>query len=61
MPSVGNTVASFFDGIGNGLGYSFILIIVGFFRELFGSGKEAQQALRLALTRSAPKVTATLR
>lgn len=32
-------VASFFDGIGNGLGYSFILIIVGFFRELFGSGK----------------------
>ncbi len=32
-------VESFFDGIGNGLGYSFILIIVGFFRELFGSGK----------------------
>lgn len=32
-------VQSFFDGIGNGLGYSFILIIVGFFRELFGSGK----------------------
>ena len=32
-------VASFFDGIGNGLGYSFILIIVGFFRELFGSWK----------------------
>jgi Na+-transporting NADH:ubiquinone oxidoreductase subunit D len=32
-------VASFFDGIGNGLGYSIILIIVGFFRELFGSGK----------------------
>jgi len=32
-------VASFFDGIGNGLGYSFILIVVGFFRELFGSGK----------------------
>ncbi len=31
-------VESFFDGIGNGLGYSFILIIVGFFRELFGSG-----------------------
>lgn len=31
-------VDSFFDGIGNGLGYSFILIIVGFFRELFGSG-----------------------
>lgn len=31
-------VESFIDGIGNGLGYSFILIIVGFFRELFGSG-----------------------
>lgn len=32
-------VQSFFDGIGNGLGYSFILVVVGFFRELFGSGK----------------------
>lgn len=32
-------VASFFDGIGNGLGYSFVLIVVGVFRELFGSGK----------------------
>ena len=31
-------IESFFDGIGNGLGYSFILIVVGFFRELFGSG-----------------------
>lgn len=31
-------VASFIDGIGNGLGYSFILLIIGFFRELFGSG-----------------------
>jgi Na+-transporting NADH:ubiquinone oxidoreductase subunit D len=31
-------VASFFDGIGNGLGYSFILLIIGFFRELLGSG-----------------------
>lgn len=30
---------SFFDGIGNGLGYSVVLIFVGFFRELFGSGK----------------------
>ena len=27
------------DGIGNGLGYSMILIVVAFFRELFGSGK----------------------
>ena len=32
-------IESFFDGIGNGLGYSLILILVGFFRELFGSGK----------------------
>ncbi|MFG0333141.1 MAG: NADH:ubiquinone reductase (Na(+)-transporting) subunit D [Maioricimonas sp. JB049] len=29
---------SFLDGIGNGLGYSLILIVVGFFRELFGAG-----------------------
>ncbi len=27
------------DGIGNALGYSLILILVGFFRELLGSGK----------------------
>ena len=27
------------DGIGNGLGYGVILILVGFLRELFGSGK----------------------
>jgi Na+-transporting NADH:ubiquinone oxidoreductase subunit D len=32
-------VASFMDGIGNGLGYSLVLLGVGFFRELFGSGK----------------------
>ncbi len=32
-------LASFLDGIGNGAGYSLILIIVAFFRELFGSGK----------------------
>ncbi|WP_119309317.1 NADH:ubiquinone reductase (Na(+)-transporting) subunit D [Cohaesibacter haloalkalitolerans] len=31
-------VASFLDGIGNGLGYSFILLLVGIVRELFGSG-----------------------
>jgi Na+-transporting NADH:ubiquinone oxidoreductase subunit D len=30
---------SFLDGIGNGLGYSIILILVGVVRELFGSGK----------------------
>ena len=32
-------LASFMDGIGNGLGYGAILIIVGFLRELIGSGK----------------------
>ncbi|MFH1214091.1 MAG: NADH:ubiquinone reductase (Na(+)-transporting) subunit D [Candidatus Neomarinimicrobiota bacterium] len=31
--------ASFLDGLGNGLGYSLILLVVAFFRELFGSGK----------------------
>lgn len=31
-------VVSFLDGIGNGLGYSVVLIIVGTIRELFGSG-----------------------
>jgi len=30
---------SFLDGLGNGLGYGMILVSVGFFRELFGSGK----------------------
>ena len=30
--------ASFLDGIGNGLGYAAILIVVAFVRELFGSG-----------------------
>ncbi len=29
---------SFLDGVGNGLGYAAILLIVAFFRELFGSG-----------------------
>jgi Na+-transporting NADH:ubiquinone oxidoreductase subunit D len=29
---------SFLDGLGNGFGYSLILIIVAFFRELLGSG-----------------------
>ena len=29
---------SFFDGLGNGLGYAVILLVVGSFRELFGSG-----------------------
>lgn len=32
-------VASFFDGVGNGIGYAAMLIAVGIVRELFGSGK----------------------
>jgi Na+-transporting NADH:ubiquinone oxidoreductase subunit D len=32
-------IDSFLDGIGNGLGYSVVLLAVGFFRELIGSGK----------------------
>lgn len=32
-------IPSFIDGIGNGLGYGFVLMTVGFFRELLGSGK----------------------
>jgi len=29
---------SFLDGVGNGIGYAIVLVIVGFFRELLGSG-----------------------
>ena len=37
--ALGNSVwRSFLDGIGNALGYAWILIAVAFFRELFGSG-----------------------
>ena len=32
-------VPSFIDGIGNGLGYSFVLLVVATVRELFGTGK----------------------
>lgn len=32
-------LSSFMDGIGNGLGYSLILVLVAFFRETLGSGK----------------------
>ena len=37
--ALGNgTWESFLDGLGNGFGYGLVLIAVGFFRELFGSG-----------------------
>lgn len=29
---------SFLDGLGNGFGYGYILVVVAFFRELFGAG-----------------------
>ena len=32
------TWLSFLDGIGNGMGYGLVLMVVAFFRELFGSG-----------------------
>ena len=32
-------VLSILDGIGNGIGYSLVLLITAFLRELFGSGK----------------------
>ena len=31
-------LSSLIDGVGNGLGYGLVLLFVGFFRELFGSG-----------------------
>lgn len=31
-------VPSFLDGVGNGLGYSFVLLVLGFTRELIGAG-----------------------
>jgi Na+-transporting NADH:ubiquinone oxidoreductase subunit D len=34
-----STGISLLDGLGNALGYSFVLIYVGFIRELFGAGK----------------------
>ncbi len=36
---------SFLDGLGNGLGYSFVLITVGFIRELMGAGKIFGQSI----------------
>ena len=38
--ALGNKVwPSFLDAIGNSIGYAWILVVVAFFRELFGSGK----------------------
>ena len=38
--ALGNKIwPSFLDAIGNAMGYAWILVVVAFFRELFGSGK----------------------
>ena len=42
-----NVKLSFFDGLGNGVGYSLILLSVGFLRELFGSGKLRSEERRV--------------
>lgn len=34
-----NAWDSFLDGIGNGLGYTLVLLVVAVFRELLGAGK----------------------
>ena len=47
---------SFVDGVGNGLGYSVILLVVAFFRELFGTGK----LWGVEVWRLAPKVAGML-
>ena len=40
---------SFLDGVGNGLGYAWVLAVVGLFRELFGSGSVMGYKLPVAL------------
>ena len=38
--ALGNKVwDSFFGGVGNSIGYGWIIIAIAFFRELFGAGK----------------------
>ena len=47
---------SFLDGVGNGFGYGIILIIVAFFRELFGKGSLfAGSALEMKIIGSTPE------
>ncbi len=41
---------SFLDGIGNGLGYGVVLVLVAIVRELFGSGKFAGMSVLLPVT-----------
>ncbi|MEA4816597.1 MAG: electron transport complex subunit E [Lachnospiraceae bacterium] len=37
--SKNSVIASFWDGLGNGLGFTMVLAVMGIFREFFGSGK----------------------
>ena len=46
-------VPSFLDGLGNGLGYSFVLIVVGVVRELFGAGSLMGIEILPVVTRAA--------
>jgi Na+-transporting NADH:ubiquinone oxidoreductase subunit D len=50
---------SFLDGIGNGLGYSFILLTVAFFRELLGSGTLFETNVLTPVTYVNPETGAT--
>lgn len=50
---------SFLDGIGNGLGYSFILLTVAFFRELLGSGTLFETNILTPVTYVNPETGAT--
>lgn len=36
--SKNNVINSFFDGLGNGIGYTLAIVIIAFFRELLGTG-----------------------
>lgn len=36
--SKNNVIDSFFDGLGNGIGYTLAIVIIAFFRELLGTG-----------------------
>jgi len=47
-------IASLLDGIGNGFGYGIVLIFVGFFRELFGTGKLLGYTILNPISRISP-------
>ena len=45
---------AFLDGVGNGMGYGLILIVLGFFRELLGAGDGKARTLRGRLREQRP-------